>query len=152
MPAESATWSAMAATRGRRNRRVGGRMRKWRRAGRCGDILRVVAEEFAGASCHRAARRARDHPYLVRQLQMVRFEQPTGVLIPVFYLFGGEESKAKNSKVAHEYAEHREHASLYWFGPPESNTLRTVVGVDCLRIGRGDVTRGRLVRLILASG
>jgi hypothetical protein len=24
-------------------------------------------------------------------------------------LFGGEESKAKNSKVAHEYAEHREH-------------------------------------------
>jgi hypothetical protein len=25
-------------------------------------------------------------------------------------------------------------ASLYWFGPPESNTLRPVVGVDCLRI------------------
>jgi hypothetical protein len=24
-------------------------------------------------------------------------------------LFGGEESKAKNSKVAQEYAEHREH-------------------------------------------
>jgi hypothetical protein len=24
-------------------------------------------------------------------------------------LFGGEESKAKNSKVAHEYAVHREH-------------------------------------------
>jgi hypothetical protein len=24
-------------------------------------------------------------------------------------LFGREESKAKNSKVAHEYAEHREH-------------------------------------------
>jgi hypothetical protein len=42
--------------------------------------------------------------------------------------------------------------SLYWFGPPESNTLRAVVGVDCLRIGRGEVTRGRLVYLILASG
>jgi hypothetical protein len=28
-------------------------------------------------------------------------------------------------------------ASLYWFGPPKSNTLRPVVGVDCLRIGRG---------------
>jgi hypothetical protein len=40
---------------------------------------------------------------------MVRSEQPTGVLIPMVYLFGGEESKAKNSKVAHEYAEHREH-------------------------------------------
>jgi hypothetical protein len=25
--------------------------------------------------------------------------------------------------------------SLYWFGPPERNTLRPVVGVDCLRIG-----------------
>jgi hypothetical protein len=24
------------------------------------------------------------------------------------YLYGGEESKAKNSKVAHEYEEHRE--------------------------------------------
>jgi hypothetical protein len=35
----------------------------------------------------------------------------------------------------------RNMASLYWFGPPESNTLRPVVGVDCLRIGRGQVTR-----------
>jgi hypothetical protein len=29
---------------------------------------------------------------------MVRSRQSTGVLIPVVYLFGGEESKAKNSK------------------------------------------------------
>jgi hypothetical protein len=55
----------------------------------------------------------------------------------VVYLFGGEESKAKNSKVTHEYAEHREHGELYWFGPPESNTLHPVIGVDCLGIGRG---------------
>jgi hypothetical protein len=41
--------------------------------------------------------------------QMVRSGQPTGVLICVVYLFGWEESKAKNSKVAHEYVEHREH-------------------------------------------
>jgi hypothetical protein len=41
--------------------------------------------------------------------QMVRSGQPIGVLIPVVYLFGGEESKAKNSKVAHEYAKHKEH-------------------------------------------
>jgi hypothetical protein len=40
--------------------------------------------------------------------------------------------------------------SLYWFEPPESNTLSPVVGVDCLRIAY--VTRGHLVRLILASG
>jgi hypothetical protein len=40
---------------------------------------------------------------------MVRSGQPTGVLIPVVYLFGVDESKAKNSKVAHEYTELREH-------------------------------------------
>jgi hypothetical protein len=40
---------------------------------------------------------------------MVRSGQPTGVSIPVVYLFGEEESKAKNSKVVHEYAGHREH-------------------------------------------
>jgi hypothetical protein len=44
--------------------------------------------------------------------QMVRSGQPIGVLIPVAYLFGGEESKAKNSKVAHEYAEHRKHGEF----------------------------------------
>jgi hypothetical protein len=43
---------------------------------------------------------------------MVRSRQPTGVLIPVVYLFGGEESKTKNSKVTHEYAEHREHVEF----------------------------------------
>jgi hypothetical protein len=48
----------------------------------------------------------------MRLCQMVRSGQPTGVLIPVVYLFGGEESKAKNSKVAHEYAEHREHSEF----------------------------------------
>jgi hypothetical protein len=32
-----------------------------------------------------------------------------GVLIPMVYLFGGEESKAKNSKVAHKYGKHRGH-------------------------------------------
>jgi hypothetical protein len=41
-------------------------------------------------------------------------------------------------------------ASLYWFEPPESNTLRPVVGVDCLRIG--SEYKGHLIRLILASG
>jgi hypothetical protein len=41
--------------------------------------------------------------------------------------------------------------SLYWFGPPESETLRPVVGVDCLGVA-GLITRGRLVRLILANG
>jgi hypothetical protein len=28
------------------------------------------------------------------------------------YLFGGEESKTKNSKVAHEYAKHRKHGEF----------------------------------------
>jgi hypothetical protein len=35
-----------------------------------------------------------------------------GVLIHVVYLFGEEESKAKNSKVTHEYAEPREHGEF----------------------------------------
>jgi hypothetical protein len=43
---------------------------------------------------------------------MVRSGQPTRVLIRVVYLFGGEESKAKNLKVAHEYAERREHVKF----------------------------------------
>jgi hypothetical protein len=43
---------------------------------------------------------------------MVRSEQPTGVLIPMVYLFGGQESKAMNSKVEHEYVEHREHGEF----------------------------------------
>jgi hypothetical protein len=43
---------------------------------------------------------------------MVRSEQPTGLLIPVVYLFSGEESKANNSKVAYEYAELREHGEF----------------------------------------
>jgi hypothetical protein len=48
----------------------------------------------------------------VPMCQMVRSGQPTGVLIPVVYLLCGEESKAKNSKVAHEYAELREHSEF----------------------------------------
>jgi hypothetical protein len=43
---------------------------------------------------------------------MVRSGQPMGVLIPVVYLFGEEESKAKNSKVAHDYMELREHSEF----------------------------------------
>jgi hypothetical protein len=31
------------------------------------------------------------------------------------------------------HTEHNELRGLYWFGPPESKTLRPVVGVDCLR-------------------
>jgi hypothetical protein len=38
----------------------------------------------------------------------MRSGQPMGVLIPVVYLFDVEESKAKNSKVAHEYTKHGE--------------------------------------------
>jgi hypothetical protein len=47
---------------------------------------------------------------------MVRSGQPTGVSIPVVKLFDREESKAKNSKVTHEYAKHREHGEfiLVW--------------------------------------
>jgi hypothetical protein len=52
----------------------------------------------------------------------------------VVCFFGGVESKAKNSKVAHEHREHREHNEFILVRPPESKTLRPVVVVDCLRI------------------
>jgi hypothetical protein len=58
-------------------------LRHWQRASCCGDILRVVTEEVTGGNCHRAARRARDHPYLARQLSDGGSGQPTGVLIHV---------------------------------------------------------------------
>jgi hypothetical protein len=41
-------------------------------------------------------------------------------------------------------------ASLYWFGPLKSKTLRPVVGVNCLRIAYE--YKGCLTCLILASG
>jgi hypothetical protein len=43
---------------------------------------------------------------------MVRSRQPMGVLIPVIYLFGEVESKAKYSKVALEHREHKEHGEF----------------------------------------
>jgi hypothetical protein len=79
-------------------------MKKFKGHQRC--THRVVSE-------HRGGQEGRyDDPIKNKKMkdcQMVRSGQPTGVLIPVVYLFGGEESKAKNSKVAHEYAVHREH-------------------------------------------
>jgi hypothetical protein len=69
----------------------------------------------------------------------VRSGQPTGVLIPVVYLFGGRSLRLRTRR-SHTSTRNIENtASLYWFGPLESNTLRPVVGVDCLRIGRGEV-------------
>jgi hypothetical protein len=43
---------------------------------------------------------------------MERSGKPTVVLILVVYLFDGEESKAKNSEVPHEYAEHIKHGEF----------------------------------------
>jgi hypothetical protein len=43
---------------------------------------------------------------------MVRSRQPTRVLILVVWLFNEVESKAKNSRVAHEHTEHREHSEF----------------------------------------
>jgi hypothetical protein len=43
---------------------------------------------------------------------MVRSRQPFGGVNPVVYLFDEVESKAKNSKVAHEHMEHREHGEF----------------------------------------
>jgi hypothetical protein len=48
-------------------------------------------------------------PYLVRQLSEVEIWTAHRAVNLVVYFFGGVESRAKNSKVAHEHIEHREH-------------------------------------------
>jgi hypothetical protein len=68
-----------------------------------------VQSRLARLGEHTDLRRSRIQGAQLGWCQMVRSGQPRGVLIPMVYLFGGEESKAMNSKVAHKYAEHREH-------------------------------------------
>jgi hypothetical protein len=71
--------------------------------------------------------------------QMVRSRQPTGVLIPMVYLFRGRSQRLRTRRL-HTSRENTENtASLYWSDPPESNTLHPVVSVDCLRIGLVEV-------------
>jgi hypothetical protein len=70
---------------------------------------------------------------------MVRSRQPTGVLIPMVYLFRGRSQRLRTRRL-HTSRENTENiASLYWSNPPESNTLHPVVSVDCLRIGLVEV-------------
>jgi hypothetical protein len=64
---------------------------------------------IAGANCHHATRRARDHPYLAHQLSDGEIWTAHGGVNPCGLVVRWEESKAKNSKVAHEYAKHKEH-------------------------------------------
>jgi hypothetical protein len=68
--------------------------------------------------------------------QMVRSGQPTGVLILWFSCSVGRSLRLRTQR-SHTSTRNAENTtSLYWFEPPESNTLRPVVSVDCLRIGR----------------
>jgi hypothetical protein len=86
----------------------------------------------------------------VSPYQMVRSGQPTGVLILWFSCSVGRSLRLRTRR-SHTSTRNTENTtSLYWSGPPESNTLRPVVGVDFLGIAYD--YNGRLVRLILASG
>jgi hypothetical protein len=60
------------------------------------------------------------------------------------------EFKAKNSKVALKYAEHKEHDEIILVRAPKSKTRRPVLSFVLL----GDCAwyKGRLAHLILASG
>jgi hypothetical protein len=51
-------------------------------------------------------------PYLARQLSDTEIWTAHGGVNPCGLFVRREESKAKNSKVAHEYAEHREHGEF----------------------------------------
>jgi hypothetical protein len=91
-------------------------------------------------------------PYLARQLSDGEVWTAHGGVNPcgLVIQWGDRELRTRRSHTSTRNTENT--TSLYWFGPPESNTLRPVAGVDCLRIGRGEVIRDRLVRLILVSG
>jgi hypothetical protein len=67
----------------------------------------------------------------------------------VVYLFGVRRSRLRTRRLCRSTRNNGDTTSLYLFGPPESKTVRPILGVDCLRIA--DVTRGRPTRLILAS-
>jgi hypothetical protein len=74
----------------------------------------------------------------------------------VVYLFGWVKSRVKNSKVAHEHAEHKEHIEFILVQASKSKTLRLVL--DCIDVddlGRLATTWPQgfgLVHLILADG
>jgi YD repeat-containing protein len=64
---------------------------------------------------------------------MVRSRQPTGVLMWFSYSARGNlRLRTRRLRMSTQNTESK--TSLYWFGTPESKTLRPVVGVDCLRI------------------
>jgi hypothetical protein len=49
-------------------------------------------------------------------------------------LFGEADLRLRTRRLRTSTQNIENMASLYWFGPPESKTLRPIVGVDCLRI------------------
>jgi hypothetical protein len=81
-------------------------------------------------------------PYLARQLSAHEGVNPYGFTCSARWNLNLRTRRLRTSAWNTENT-----ASLYWFGPSESKTLRPIVGVDCLRIAYG--YKGRLARLIL---
>jgi hypothetical protein len=102
---------------------------------------------IAGASCHRATRRARDHPYLARQLSDGEIWTAHGGVNPCGLVVrrGDRELRTRwlcwrsTRKLRRDT---RDKTILYWFGPPESKTLRPVLRFVLLRFQVGLHGRG----------
>jgi hypothetical protein len=72
---------------------------------------------------------------------MVRSGQPTGgvnpfgLVVSLWFSCSMGRSLRLRTRRSHKSTWNTDNTtSLYWFGSPESNTVRPVVGVDCLRI------------------
>jgi hypothetical protein len=75
------------------------------------------------------------YPYLARQLLDGEIWTAHGGVNPQWFSYSTGRSIRLRTRRSHTSARNTENtASLYWFEPPESNTLCLVVGVDCLRI------------------
>jgi hypothetical protein len=76
----------------------------------------------------------------VDECQRFRSEQSTGGSTSVVYLFGGGDLELRTRWLCNGTQNERDATSLYWFGPPDSKTLRLVLDMyffDCGRLVPG---------------
>jgi hypothetical protein len=99
------------------------------------DVFLALREDDAVDWSDRVARRTLDSsPTWRANCQMFRSEQPTGGSTLWFSGLVRGNLRLRTRRLRLSTRNTQNTTSLYWFGPPESKTLRPVVGVDCLGI------------------
>jgi hypothetical protein len=98
------------------------------------------------------AHRTLDQPLLgAPNVRGLGLNSPRGGSTLVVYLFGGRSSRARNSMVMRWHTDKKDTTILCWFRPPESKTLRLVLGVCIVNEGIGGPQKDTLAHLILAT-